>query len=166
LSESAPARVVVRPYRLPEDIEGLSSVYLDSERYHTAIDDQPPLTPPRELDYARQRFAAMSIGDPERLLLVADADGEVVGHVEARMQRDEPAHFVGVYVDELAVAEAWRGRGVGTLLMAAVEKWARDKGALSIALDHFHTNAGARRLYDRLGFRVRSVVMAKRLDGR
>jgi len=47
--------------------------------------------------------------------------------------------------------------------MAAVDEWARRNGALSVALDHLHTNDGAHRLYERLGFRVRGVIMEKRL---
>jgi len=156
--------VVVRPYRLPEDAEALSRVFASSEQYHRDIDDMPPLIPPIGIEYARQRFAAMRTDDAEQLLLVGEVDGEVVGHVEARMRRDEAAGFVGTYVEELAVAPEWRGRGVGTVLMAAVFEWARGKGALSVALDHFHTNEGAHRLYERLGFQVRGVIMERRLQ--
>jgi GNAT superfamily N-acetyltransferase len=157
-------RVVVRPYRLPEDAEALSRVFAASAEYHRDIDDMPPLIAPLGMDYARQRFAAMRTDDSEHLLLVAEAGGEVVGHVEARMRRDEAAGFTGTYVEELAVAPEWRGRGVGTALMAAVDEWARGKGALSVALDHFHTNEGAHRLYERLGFHVRGIIMEKRLQ--
>jgi len=165
LTDDAAARVVVRPYRMPDDLEGLSEVFASSEQYHRDIDDMPPLIAPLDVAYARQRFAAMKLDDPDRLLLVAEVDGAVVGHVEATMRRDEAAGFVGTYVDELAVAPQWRGRGAGTVLMAAVEEWARGKGSLSVALDHFHTNEGAHRLYERLGFVVRGVIMEKRLGG-
>lgn len=160
----AAGRVVVRPYRLPEDAEALSRVFASSEQYHRDIDDLPPLIPPIGMEYARRRFAEMRTGDPEHLLLAAEVDGAVVGHVEARMRRDEAAGFVGAYVEELAVAPEWRGRGVGTALMAAVDEWARGRGAMSVALDHFHTNEGAHRLYSRLGFQVRGIIMEKRLQ--
>lgn len=162
MTDAAP-HVVVRPYRLPEDAEALSRIFASSEEYHRDIDDLPPLIAPLGMEYARQRFASMTTDDPERALLVAEVDGEVAGHVEARMRRDEAAGFVGTYVEELAVAPEWRGRGVGTALMASVAEWARGKGALSVALDHFHTNEGAHRLYARLGFQVRGIIMEKRL---
>lgn len=158
-----PPQITVRPYRLPDDAEALSVVYAESEQYHRDIDDLPPLIPPLGIAYARQRFAKLKTDDTERALLVAEVDGAVVGHVEATMRRDEAAGFVGTYVDELAVSVPWRGRGVGTALMAAVEEWARGKGALSIALDHLHTNDGAHRLYERLGLRTRGMIMEKRL---
>jgi GNAT superfamily N-acetyltransferase len=162
LTDPAP-RITVRPYRMPDDAEALSRVFADSEQYHREIDDLPPLVPLVGIEYARQRFAKIRTDDPERALLVAEVDGAVVGHVEATMRRDEAAGFAGAYVDELAVATSWRGRGVGTALMAAVDEWARSKGALSVALDHLHTNDGAHRLYERLGFRVRGMIMEKRL---
>jgi GNAT superfamily N-acetyltransferase len=114
------------------------------------------------MDYARQRFAKLS-PDDKRLLLLAEVDGDVVGLVEATMRRDDEAGFAGAYVDELAVAASWRGRGVGMLLMGEVDAWALGNGAMSVALDHLHTNEGAHRLYARLGYAVRGVIMEKRL---
>jgi GNAT superfamily N-acetyltransferase len=156
--------VKVRAYQIPDDVEGLSRVLIDSATYHRGIDDLPPMIPAMTMDYARQRFTNLS-PDEKRLLLLAEVDGEVVGLVEATMRRDDEAGFVGAYVDELAVAASWRGRGVGTLLMAEVDVWALGKGAMSVALDHLHTNEGAHRLYSRLGYAVRGVIMEKRLRG-
>jgi ribosomal protein S18 acetylase RimI-like enzyme len=153
--------IAVRPYRLPDDIEGLARVFLDSARYHEEIDDLPPLMSPATMEYARTRFARIK-PDDKRGLFVAEVDGEVVGHIEVSMRRDDDAGFVGAYVEELAVAEAWRGRGVGTRLMAHGEKWAQDNGARSIMLDHLHTNAGAARLYERLGYGRRGILLGKR----
>jgi ribosomal protein S18 acetylase RimI-like enzyme len=154
--------MTIRPYRIPDDVEGLARVYVDSATHHRAIDDLPPLIPAITMDYARQRFANLE-PDDKRLLLVAEVDSEVVGLVEATMRRDDAAQFVGAYVDELAVATSWRGHGVGTRLMAEVESWAARNGALSLALDHLHTNEGAHRLYERLGYQSRGVIMEKRL---
>jgi ribosomal protein S18 acetylase RimI-like enzyme len=151
----------VRPYRLPADMDALVRIWEDSEDHHEAIDPQPPLVP-RSIEATRRRFEQLKV-DPQRALLVAEVDGAVVGLAEATLRRDESNGFVGAYVNELAVASGWRGRGIGTRLLAEVEQWGRDNGALAMALDTLVTNAGARRLYERLGFRVRAVVMGKRL---
>jgi GNAT superfamily N-acetyltransferase len=154
--------ILVRPYRLPEDIESLARVFVDSAVYHRDIDDLPPLIAPIGMEYARRRFEKPK-PDGERALLAAEVDGAVVGLVEVTLRRDEAAGFVGAYVDELAVAAAWRGRGIGTRLMAAAEEWARGSGALSVALDHLHTNHGAHRLYARRGYVSLGIIMEKRL---
>lgn len=59
-----------------------------------------------------------------------------------------------VYIEALAVAESRRGRGVGTRLLADAEDWARSRGRSRIALHVLVANTGARRLYERTGFRA------------
>jgi len=152
----------VRPYRLPDDVEALARIYEDSEEYHETIDVEPPPVP-HSMETSRRRFAAMRPGGADVLWLCAEVDGTVVGLAEAAMRRDEHNGFAGTYVNELAVAAGWRGRGIGTRLLDEVERWARDHGAMGLALDTFVDNQGARRLYERRGFRVRAVVMGKRL---
>jgi GNAT superfamily N-acetyltransferase len=61
-------------------------------------------------------------------------------------------------MDGICVTEAARGRGVGTLLLDAVEATARTRGATHIRMDVIDTNPRARDLYLRRGFvPVRSV---------
>lgn len=53
----------------------------------------------------------------------------------------------------LAVAPEARGRGVGATLVAAYEAAALERGAEESFLEVAETNAPARALYDRLGYR-------------
>ncbi len=55
-------------------------------------------------------------------------------------------------IHDLAVLPEWRGRGVGTALLAAVERKARADGCCKLTLEVLDDNEGARRLYERLGF--------------
>lgn len=67
------------------------------------------------------------------------------------------------YVYDVQVAEDHRRRGYGRAIMLAGEQAARAKGATSIGLNVFGQNAGARSLYDQLGYRVTSTQMRKEL---
>lgn len=58
-----------------------------------------------------------------------------------------------LYLDGIAVAESCRGRGVGTALVAAFEKRARDNGFQTVSLEVIDANPRARSLYERLGYR-------------
>jgi GNAT superfamily N-acetyltransferase len=58
-----------------------------------------------------------------------------------------------VYIEALAVAESHRGLGLGSLLLADAEQWARARGRSRLALHVLASNTGARRLYERTGFR-------------
>jgi ribosomal-protein-alanine N-acetyltransferase len=53
----------------------------------------------------------------------------------------------------IAVADAARGRGLGEALLAAAEKAARKLGCTRMRLEVRQDNAGAVRLYERLGYR-------------
>lgn len=57
------------------------------------------------------------------------------------------------YVNAVATTQAQRGRGVGTRLMALAESLAEETGARDVSLIVAEENAGARRLYERLGYR-------------
>lgn len=153
--------LLVRPYRLPGDVEALVRIYEDSYAHYLSIETEPPIVA-HTLEHTRRRFARLSL-DADRCLLVALASDEIVGLIEARMVRNPDNGFAGAYVEQVSVATAWRGRGVGTRLMHEVEQWAMSQGAVSVALDTLLANEGARRLYERLGYVSRAVVMEKRL---
>jgi len=53
---------------------------------------------------------------------------------------------------DLAVIPAYRGRGVGRLLLSAVETKARALGCVKVTLEVLEGNAAARRLYEAMGF--------------
>lgn len=155
--------VSVRPYDMARDFDALVRIYEDAEDHHGALDPEPPMVP-RDVEGTRRRFRELDLANPDRALLVAETgEGEVVGLIEATMHRDDNVGFTGTHVDLVCVAAAHRGRGVGTRLMAEVERWAVANGAMSLRLDVYVFNAGAQRLYRRLGYETRALSMAKRL---
>jgi ribosomal protein S18 acetylase RimI-like enzyme len=111
--------------------------------------------------------------------LVAEADGTVLGYVRVQPVTPlrENAHVSGIA--GFAVVPDARGRGVGSALLAAAERHARDGGARKLSLRVLSTNDAALRLYERCGFRregtlrdefliegryVDDVLMAKHLS--
>lgn len=79
-------------------------------------------------------------------MFVAIARDEVVGslHVNA-----SPFGFGDI---GMMVAADWRGRGVGTALVAAAIEWARAEGLHKLALGVFPHNQAAIALYRKFGF--------------
>lgn len=75
-----------------------------------------------------------------------------------------PDHFTDVqncHVSDLAVAQGHDGRGVGSALLAFAERWARQHHCRHLTLAMFPGNARARALYERHGFGVDLLRMAK-----
>lgn len=60
-------------------------------------------------------------------------------------------------MDGIAVSNSARGRGIGTRLLGAIEAHARRLNRRSIRLDVIDTNPGARRLYERFGFKAQKT---------
>ena len=99
---------------------------------------------------------------PGELFLIAETDGgERAGFVYAVTERD---FFTGedyVHVSEIAAARS--GEGVGTVLMDAVESWARERGCRIVTLNVVDENRPGQRLYERLGFALAHHHYIKRL---
>ncbi len=78
--------------------------------------------------------------------LVAVAGSEIVGSLHL----DASRHGFGEL--GMAVARDWRGRGVGSALIAAAIEWARERGLHKLSLGVFAHNAAAIALYRKFGF--------------
>lgn len=100
--------------------------------------------------WSRAAFAA-ALGDPVSRLLVAE--GAVQG------ERSEVLGYAVLYVvadqaelANLAVAPAFRGRGVGRALLESVVAVARELGVRQLFLEVRQSNSVAQRLYRSVGF--------------
>ena len=82
--------------------------------------------------------------------LVAVAEGSVVGSLGI----DRGDHPVTRHVASIGmmVARPWRGRGVGSALLAGAVDWARHVGVEKIELSVYPDNAPAIALYRKFGF--------------
>ncbi len=62
-------------------------------------------------------------------------------------------------IADLYVAPGWRGLGIGSALVAALEAEARDLGAARLEIAVAASNPRARALYERLGYHAERTVM-------
>jgi ribosomal protein S18 acetylase RimI-like enzyme len=97
--------------------------------------------------YRRQFRRSLTAGHAR---LVAVAEDRVVGYVV--MER--MAHPVNRHVATvgMAVERSWRGRGVGSALMAAALRWAEGNRVEKVSLEVYPTNEAAVALYRKFGF--------------
>jgi ribosomal protein S18 acetylase RimI-like enzyme len=94
---------------------------------------------------AREEVAKKLGRDPD-LFLVAEVGGQVVGVIMGAWDGRRG------WLHHLAVAEAFRHRGVASALVCHVEEGLRAKGCLKVNLLVWETNQAARQLYRRLGY--------------
>ena len=115
-----------------------------------------------ETDY---RDVVSALDGRERMLVVAELDGEVVGMAQvARSNATNARHRAEVR--RVAVAASVRGRGVGRGLMASVEDAARANGLTLLWLTT-HADTEADRFYEAIGYTRLGVIpgYSRRPDG-
>jgi ribosomal-protein-alanine N-acetyltransferase len=100
--------------------------------------DQDPWTP--------EMFWSELAQGSSRHYVVALVSGRIVGYAGLAVAEDES------YIQTIGVHPGSRGRGVGALLMIALLREARRRGAHSCGLEVRTENQSAQALYARLGF--------------
>lgn len=78
--------------------------------------------------------------------LVAEADGQVIGYAGAWLILEEG------HITNIAVDEAYRGRGVGFQVTKALLQYAANMGVQYMTLEVRRSNLVAQALYKKLGF--------------
>lgn len=110
-----------------------------------------------QLGYARPLAAVRrSIEElcesPERVAFVACRDAQVIGWIEASVQRrlqSEPYTLIG----GLVVSERLRGQGIGRLLCRRAEQWSWDHGMRTVRVTSRSSRVEAHRFYREGGYR-------------
>jgi len=106
-------------------------------------------------DYAVDRgVLATYLATPGHHFVVALSGGEVVGQVAAVLHRHADLRPVELYIDEVAVAPAFRRQGVAKALLAHIVREAerRQYHRLSLETGSMDAFLPARELYESFGF--------------
>ena len=94
--------------------------------------------------------------------IAEDEQGERLGFATV----SHNTHFTGqrqAYIGEIATRAEAEGHGVGSVLVAACEQWAREQGYTLLTLTTGAGNTRALRFYEHLGFQHEDVTLTKRL---
>jgi RimJ/RimL family protein N-acetyltransferase len=86
----------------------------------------------------------------EHLVLVAEADGELIGNLLVSVDRGQATEHIGVL--SILVADGWRDVGIGSELVAAAQRWALDRHLRKLSLGVFPDNERAIAVYEGAGF--------------
>lgn len=126
----------------------------------------PPWRPREAMDRAvtvaiERALVSTPLGSA--VFVAEDPAGAPLGFVHVETAMDFFTHERHGHVSDLVVASKGEGRGAGTALMAAAEKWARQKGYRLLTLNVFAANLRARELYERIGFHPDTTRYIKEL---
>lgn len=164
----SPATITIRP-AVAEDADGIAGTYLESAEHHARLDPERYWVPAVEAISARYREGRQHPQDAgaESITLVAELSGEIVGFIDARLERSADAmhrEMIYCHVAEIAVSSRRQNQGIGGRLLQAVEDWGRRQGAEFASLEYHAANTRAGEFYQRnMGYRVVSITTIKRL---
>ncbi len=138
-----------------ERLDELAPLWISLSGFHAAITpSELPVRPAAEgWTERRERYRA-GLGEGA-VLFLAEGPSGVLGYAFA-LPRSAPETLAVdrlLEVETVAVLPEARGAGIGTALMDAIEARARELGIGYLSLSVRTANEGARRLYERRGYR-------------
>ncbi len=158
--------VTIRP-AVPADMKavGRLGAMLIEEHFDFDPDRFIPVTPE-----SPQRYGAFLGTQLERdniVVLAAESDGNVVGYTYAGVEGFDYMSLrgpAGVLYD-IVVDPAFRGRGIGRMLLDATIAALKVRGEPRIVLSTAEKNETAHRFFARAGFRRTMIEMTLNLNG-
>jgi len=151
------------------DAVAIARIFLESAEYHARLDPERYSAPALGTISARYREGRHhpSQASAECITLVAEQKGEILGFIDARLERSpDPMHRELVYCQilEIAVSKGAQRHGIGGRLLRAAEDWGRGQGAEFALLEYHAANNHAREFYHRrMGYDVASITAIRRL---
>ena len=140
--------------RPPFEIQTLSSADIGTMRqmlamFGEAFDERETYTASQPSDgYLQDLLSSGTF-----VAVAATSGGKVIGGLAAYFLRKFEQARTEIYIYDLAVDEAFRGRGIATAMIEALKKLAAAKGAWVIYVQADHGDDAAIALYTQLGVR-------------
>ncbi|AIY41579.1 GCN5-related N-acetyltransferase [Collimonas arenae] len=111
------------------------------------------LVPDQDITVSGKRIKQIA-GDPRAALLVCDIDGEVNATALVALCSDVMYNMQPfAVVENIVVHDSSRGRGVGEILVKAIERFCESHDCSKIMLLSSTSRSDAHRFFDKMGFR-------------
>jgi GNAT superfamily N-acetyltransferase len=96
--------------------------------------------------------ALLNAGPETAIFIAEDDQGVALGFIHLQRGRDYYYHEPHGHIANIIVAPRGEGHGIGRILIAKGEEWARSQGFRWLTLSVFAQNVRAREVYQHLGF--------------
>lgn len=152
----------IRKARL-RDAERVSELAIGLLKYHAKFDKS--FAPHPEGGKRYENYFRRCVRSPNKLLLVAEVEGIIVGYQLGSIMKKPPVLKMGAYgyLDDAFVVKAYRGRGIATAMIQELLKWFRSR-KLRVAEMIVHAdNSLALSAWEKMAFKPMMIRMRKRL---
>lgn len=143
------------------DLPLLERLWMSVHHHHAEVmPDLAPYVADQQTWAVRSQLYAGLLAKPDTVLLLAGADGTVIGYGLAHVMPASDTWVADTWqtgdrigeIESLAVQPDYRGQGVGSRLLTALSAELAAAGVLDLVLGVLPGNAAAMRLYQRHGF--------------
>ena len=137
MEEESMSQVVIRQ-ATRKDIGGILPLWNQMMDYHAALDERFRPAPDGEEHWAT--VLRSWLRDDDACVLVADAEGQLVGYIVGMMRENPPVLLPPTYglVSDICVHPAWRQQGIGRRLFEGLQDWFREKELSTVHLNVAH----------------------------
>lgn len=107
----------------------------------------------------QRRGLQLMLDDKEnRCILTAECDNQVIGMISGQVMISTAEGGLSVMVEDVVIKEDYRGQGIGSRLIKAMESWATEKGALRMQLLADMNNSSALEFYKKLKWNSTKLI--------
>jgi ribosomal protein S18 acetylase RimI-like enzyme len=98
------------------------------------------------------------IHDPHSYFFVTELNKTIVGFITVSIRKTLLHQGLSGLINELIVAEKYRGKGIGKQMIFAVIERCKQRGCCEVEVSTSMTNTRARKLYTSCGFEQRGLL--------
>lgn len=134
------------------DLKALVQLWREMMAVHSGLDSRFRFAPGALDECERHLWASMRSRSCK--VVVAEAEGRVVGYGVAEIHVRRPIYPVGSYgfISDLAVTREFQRRGIGTQIARALLAWHRERGVDTVELFVSEANTASTAFWTSLGF--------------
>lgn len=144
------------------DIPTIDKLLFEVHKVHS--DARPDLFKKGAKKYTDEQLKSI-LANNQTPVFVAEEDGAVLGYafcVHKQFINDNNMTDVKtLYIDDLCVDEASRGKHIGKCLYEFVLDYAKSNGYYNVTLNVWADNANAVKFYEKIGLKIQKIGMEK-----
>lgn len=148
-----------------KDIDAISNLL--SQVLNVHYEGRPDLFKGGAVKYLPEELMDI-IADDNRPIFVAELDEKVCGYAFCIFQQHIEDNILTdiktLYIDDLCVDSAMRGKHIGKSLFEYVKKFAKDAGCYNLTLNVWECNESAMKFYESCGLSIQKRGMEQILD--
>lgn len=140
-----------------QDIDQLTKYGNILLKQHSDLD--PYFTPIENADKTYRKFLETSLNSEDKILLVAEDNGKLLGYAVAEIQTRSPIFKISKngYINDVFVLEEFRKLGVASKLLVEIKNWFKAKDVKYIELAVLANNEIGKKTWAKFGFEAYEI---------